>query len=215
MKKSVLLIGAGRFGRYTAMKIHELGHEIMVIDKDEERINKILPYVTDAQIGDSTNNALMSSLGVRNYDLCIIAIGDDFLSALETTFLLHGLGAQKIIARATTGSQEKFLLHSGASAVVFPERELGAWTAIRYCTDNISNYIELTDGWSILEVAIPKEWDGKKVGELHVRRMYSINILGVRNSHMNMDISNDTVLHYGQTMLVLGRYERIRRVFSL
>ena len=163
MMKNVLVIGAGRFGRYTCEKLHELGHQVMLVDKNEERINKALEYVTSAEIGDSTDRAFMESLGIQDYDLCIVAIGDDFLSSLETTFLLEELGAKKTVSRATSGSQEKFLLHNGADAVVFPERQLGNWTAIRFSSENILNYIELMDGYSIFELEIPKEWDGKKI----------------------------------------------------
>ena len=184
--KNMLVIGAGRFGRYTTIKLHDMGHQTMVVDKDEERINKILPYASNAQIGDSTDSAFMASIGVTDYDLCIVAIGDDFLASLQTTFLLDELESKKIVAvRATTASQEKFLLRNGAAAVVFPERQLGSWTAIRYSSDNISNYIELMDGYSIIEVAVPQHWDGKRVGELNVRKKYNINILGIKRQRMD------------------------------
>ena len=213
--KNVLVIGAGRFGRYTCEKLHAMGHQVMLVDKDEERINKALEYVTSAEIGDSTDSDFMQSLGIRDYDLCIVAIGDDFLSSLETTFLLEELGARRTVSRATSGSQEKFLLHNGADAVVFPERQLGTWTAIRYSSDNILNYIELMDGYAIFELAVPKNWDGKKIGELDIRRRYNINILGVKNGKMDMNIGVDTVLRYGQTMLVLGKTEDIQKQFCL
>lgn len=211
--KNVLIIGAGRFGRYTAIKLNELGHQIMAIDKNEDRINRILPYVTDAQIGDSTDDTFLRTIGIPDYDLCIVAIGDDFLSSLETTSLLEELGAKKIIARATSGNQEKFLMKNGASAVVFPERQLGSWTAIRYGSDTISNYIDLSDGYSIFEVAVPSQWDGKRVGELDVRKRYQINILGVQNGTMNMDINVNTILHAGQKLLVLGKQEVLQKLF--
>ncbi|MBE6110447.1 MAG: TrkA family potassium uptake protein [Erysipelotrichaceae bacterium] len=213
--KNVLVIGAGRFGRYTIRKLHDMGHQILVIDREESRINKILNLVSDARIGDSTNQEFMETLGVRDYDLCIVAIGDNFLASLETVFLLNELGCKRVIARATTGSQEKFLLRNGAEAVVYPERQLGSWTAIRYSSDNISNYIELSDGYSIFEMAVPKAWDGKKIGEINIRRKYHLNILGVKDPRMNMNITNDTVLYYGQNMLVLGRYENVQKIFAL
>lgn len=217
MTKNVLIIGAGRFGRYAAIKLHDLGHQVMIVDKDEDRINRILPYTSDARIGDSTDEAFMRSLGIRSYDLCIVSIGDDFLSSLTTTFTLDELGAKKIIARATSSRQEKFLLRNGASAVVFPERELGFWTAIRYSSDNISNYVELSDGYSIFEINVPERWNGKRIGELDVRRKYHVNILGLRNaphghSELNMDVRFDTMLHRTQTMLVLGKTEHIQKI---
>lgn len=211
--KNVLIIGMGRFGRYTARKLHELGHQTMAIDKNEDRINKVLEFVTTAQIGNSTDRDFMATLGIDNFDLCIVAIGDDFLSSLETTFLLEELGAKKIISRATSGNQEKFLLRNGASAVVFPERELGSWTAIRYSSDNISNYIELMDGYAIFEINVPPAWDGKKIGELDIRRRYKVNILGVKNGRMDMNVTFETVLRRGQSMLVLGRNEDVQKIF--
>ena len=213
--KNMLVIGAGRFGRYTTIKLHDLGHQTMVIDKDEDRVNKILPYASDAQIGDSTDAGFMASLGVRDYDLCIVAIGDDFLSSLETTFLLDELGAARIIARATSDSQEKLLKRNGAAEVIFPERQLGTWAAIRYSSDNISNYIELMDGYSIFELSVPKNWDNLPVGQINVRSRFGINILGVKNGKMEMNINPDTVLHFGQTMLVLGKTDNIQRMFGL
>ncbi|MBR4164471.1 MAG: TrkA family potassium uptake protein [Solobacterium sp.] len=215
MRKNVLVIGAGRFGRYTCQKLHEMGHQVMLVDKDEERLNKVLKYATNAEIGDSTDSEFMQTLGIKDYDLCIVAIGDNFLSSLETTFLLDELGAKKIISRATSGSQEKFLLRNGANAVVFPERQLGSWTAIRFSSDNISNYIELMDGYSIFELTVPLNWDKKKIGELDVRNKYGINILGVKNGKMDMNIGVDTVLRFGQSMLVLGKTQSIQKLFYL
>ena len=231
MSRDFLIIGAGRYGRYTAMKLHDLGEQVMIVDKDEDRINQILPYVTDARIGDSTDTAFMSSLGVKNYDICIVAIGDDFLSSLQTTFTLDELGARTIIARATSHRQEKFLLRNGASQVVFPERELGIWTAIRFSSNSISNYVDLSDGYGVYEIDVPARWSGHRIGELDVRRKYHINILGVRDPftrrvlppgsdhskaspppEMNMDIGFETMLHRGQTMLVLGKTEAVHRI---
>ena len=112
--KAVLLIGLGRFGRHIAMKLSELGHQVMAVDRDEERVNTVLPFVTNAQIGDSTREEFLASLGVRNFDVCMVAIGDDFQSSLETASLLKELGAKKVIARAERDVQAKFLLRNGA-----------------------------------------------------------------------------------------------------
>ena len=211
--KNVLIVGAGRFGRFTAMKLGELGHQTMVIDRNEDHVAKILPYVTDAQIGDSTDEDFLKTLGIPDFDFCVVAIGDDFLSSLETTALLEELGAKKIISRATNENQEKFLKKNGATEVVFPERQLGNWTAIRFSSDNISNYIELSDGYSIFEVAVPEKWAGKRVGELNVRNKYNINILGVQNGTMNMNINTNTILKKGQKMLVLGEQKILQKLF--
>ena len=112
--KSILLIGLGRFGRHIAMELNERGHEVMAVDTDEERVNGVLPFVTSAQIGDSTNEEFLSSLGVRNFDVCIVAIANDFQSSLETTSLLKELGARFVVSRAARDVQAKFLLRNGA-----------------------------------------------------------------------------------------------------
>ena len=112
--KNVLLIGLGRFGRHIAMKLSELHHQVMAVDRNEKRVNAVLPYVTNAQIGDATNGEFMESLGVNNFDVCIVAIGDDFQSSLETTSLLKELGAKTVVSRAARDVHAKFLLRNGA-----------------------------------------------------------------------------------------------------
>ena len=141
--KSILLIGLGRFGKHIAMHLNHLGHQVMAVDTSEERVEDVLPIVTNAQIGDSTNADFLESLGVRNYDVCIVAIGNNFQSSLETTSLLSELGARFVVSRAATDVQEKFLLRNGANEVVYPEKQLAKWTAIRYSADHILDYLSL------------------------------------------------------------------------
>lgn len=214
--KSILLIGLGRFGRYTAMKLSGLHHEVMAIDSKEECINAILPYVTGAQIGDSTNVEFMRSLGIPDYDACIVAIGDNFQNSLETTVLLRELGAKKIISRAAKEMQEKLLLRNGADEVVYPEKQMAAWTAIRCASDSILEYIELDEEYAIFELAVPPVWQGKTILDLDLRKKYGINVLGLRENHkLNMDILPDTRLKQGQSILVLGRERAIQRCFRI
>ena len=213
--KNVLIIGMGRFGRYTANKLNEFGHDVMAVDKNEDRINKVMKDVTSARIGDATNGDFLQTLGIKDFDLCFVAVGDAFLDALEITSLLRELGAEKVISRATSATMEKFLLRNGADAVVFPERQMANWTAIRFSSDHIENYIEVTDGYSIYELETPAQWDNKRIDEIDVRRRYGISILGIRNGRLNMNPPYDTVLHKDETMLVLGRNEELQRVFHL
>lgn len=158
MMKSVLLIGLGRFGRHVAEKLDELHHQVMAVDMDEKRVEKILPYVTNAQIGDSTDEEFMESLGIRNFDVCIVAIGENFQSSLETTSLLKELGAKLVVARAGRDVHAKFLLKNGADEVVYPEKQLAAWSAIRYTADHILDYVELDEEHAIFEISIPTGW---------------------------------------------------------
>ncbi len=214
--KSVLLIGLGRFGKHIAMELNYLGHEVMAIDDDEQKVKEVLPFVTSAQIGDSTNEDFLASLGLSNYDACIVAIGSDFQSSLETTSLLKELGAKRVVSRASRDIQAKFLLRNGADEVVYPEKQLAKWTAIRCTADHVLDYIELDSDHSIFEVSVPKEWIGLSIGEIDIRRKFNINILGVKeNGKINVIITPDLVLKEGKTMLVLGEYKDLKRCFSV
>jgi len=214
--KSILLIGAGRFGKHIARKFSELGHEVMVVDNDEEKINAIMPYVVNAQIGDSTNEAFMSTLGISNYDVCICAIGNDFQASLETTSLLKELGGQMVVSRATRDVHEKFLLRNGADKVVYPEKQLGEWTAITYSSEKIFDYVNLGDEHAIYEVSIPDEWDGKTILDIDLRRRFGINILAVKgNGKIETVVSADTKFVKGERVLVLAKYENIRKCFDI
>ena len=214
--KSILLIGLGRFGRHIAMKLNDLNHQVMAVDSNEERVNAVLGYVTSALIGDSTSEEFLSSLGVGNFDACIVAIGDDFQSSLETTSLLKELGAGKVIARASTGVKEKFLLRNGADEVVYPEKQLAAWTAIRCTSEHILDYIELDATHSIFELSIPEEWNGKTILQLDIRKKYGVNILGVReNGVLNMNITPDMTMDKGKSLLVLGNERSVQKCFRI
>ena len=215
-KKSVLLIGLGRFGIYIALTLHELGHEVMAVDENEERVNDAMPYVTDGQIGDSTNEALLKSLGIKNYDVCIVTIGGDFQSSLETTCLLKELGAQKVVSRAEQDVQAKFLLRNGADEIIYPEKQLAAWAAIRYSSDHILDYIELGDSCSIFEVSVPSAWVGKTVVEIDIRRKYNVNIIATKKGgKINAVVTADTILSGDETLLVLGDYKALRKCFDI
>ena len=214
--KTVLLIGLGRFGQHVAQKLNDLGQQVMAVDSDEERVDAVLPYVTNAQIGDSTSREFLSSLGVDNFDTCIVAIGDNFPSSLETADLLKELGARKVIARASRGVQEKFLLRCGADEVVYPEKQLAAWTAIRCTSDHILDYIELDGDYSIFELSVPEEWQGKTVIQLDLRRKYGINILGLRQSgRLDMSVGPDTVLDGAASILILGQQKEIQKCLRI
>ena len=214
--KSVLLIGLGRFGRSVAEKLNELHHQVMAVDKDEKRVNEILPIVTDAQIGDATSETFLRTLGVDNYDVCFVAIGEDFQSSLETTSLLKELGAKKVVSRASREVHKKFLLRNGADEVVYPEGQLAAWTAVRYTTDHILDYIAPDGEYAIYDISVPAEWNGKTVGGLDIRKKYNLNLLAVReNGNPSMAVTSDTMLQEKQTILVLGKWKDIQKCFRI
>lgn len=214
--KSVLLIGLGRFGKHVALKLNKLGHQVLAVDSNEERVSDVLPFVTNALIGDSTNEAFLSSLGVGNFDVCIVTIGSDFQSSLETTSLLKELGAKMVVSRASRDVHEKFLLRNGADEVVYPEQQLASWTAIRFTSDHILDYIELDGDHAVYEVMVPANWQGKTVGELDIRRKYNINILGTRfNNKLDLSVSPNTMFTAEHTLMVLGTYKDVQRCFKI
>ena len=214
--KSILLIGLGRFGRHIAIKLDELNHQVMAVDNNESRVEAVLPYVRNAQIGDATNEDFIRSLGVRNFDVCIVAIGDNFQSSLETTSLLKEMGAKMVVSRAARDVHAKFLLRNGADEVVYPEKQLASWTAIRYSADHIFDYVELDEEHGIFEISIPDAWIGKTVGELDIRKKYNVNIMALRcNGVLDMNIASETLLGDDQTMLVLGNIKNIQKQFHI
>ena len=214
--KSVLLIGLGRFGNYIAMKLDELHHQVLAVDLKEERVNEVLPYVTSAQIGDGTNEDFLASLGVGNFDVCIVAIGDDYQSSLETTSLLKELGAKMVVSRAARDVHAKFLLRNGADEIVYPEKQMALWTAMRYSSDHILDYIELDEEHAVVEITVPAEWQGKTVGSLDIRKKYNINIMAVKKQGtINLTITPDTRFSEDESLLILGSNKAIQKCFRL
>lgn len=199
-----------------AQQITEMGHQVMAVDKDEKRVNEAMPYVTDALIGDSTNVSFLKSLGINDYDACIVAIGDDFQSSLETTSQLKELGGQMVVAMAKRDVQAKFLLRNGADEVVNPEKQIARWTAIRYTSDHILDYIKLDEEHAIFEVTVPKNWIGKSIGQLDIRKKYGVNVMAVKiDGKMNLSVLPQTVFEENMTILVLAEKDGIQKCFRL
>ena len=214
--KNILLIGLGRFGLNAAKKLRELDHEVLAVDENEERVNDAMPYVTEARIGDFTRAEFLKSLDVPRFDLCIVAIGDDFQSSLEITSLLKDFGAKKVVSRACNDVQGKFLLRNGADNIVYPERQLAHWTAIRYASDNLSDYIELGDDSGIFEVTPPAAWTGKTVGDIDIRKRFGVNILAIKkDGKMSLAVNCNSVIEEGVHLLVLGAFKDVRKCFKL
>ena len=213
--KNILLIGLGRFGTHIAEQLHDLGHEVMAVDSKETKVNRALPYVTDARIGDSADPDFLRTLGVADYDLCIVAIGNDFQSSLETTALLKEMGAKYVVSRAEQDMQTRLRKRNGADDVVYPEEQMARWTAIRYSSDYILDYIVLDEKNAIFEVAVPKSWAGHTVGELDVRKNFDLFILAVReNGKINIRVTPETMLSRDKTVMIAGEYRTLQRCLS-
>ena len=212
--RTVLLIGVGRFGLRIAMRLAEMKVEVMAVDKNEERVKAAVPYVTSGVVGDSTSEEFLKTIGVRNFDECVVAIGDDVLASIETTCQLKELGAKRVIARASKDIHERLLLRNGADEIVFPEKQMANWTALRCGTENIFDYLELNDEYAVFDVKVPDAWCGKSIGQLDIRRRYRLTVMAVkRGSDMEIAVGTDYVLEPGETMLVLGRQDDVRKCF--
>lgn len=213
--KSILIIGVGKFGRHIAKRMSEMCCEVIAIDINEAHINEILPYVTEAQIGDSTNEEFMKSLGITNYDVCIVSIGDNFQTSLETTALLKELGAEKVVSRATNDVQMKFLLRNGADEVIYPEKQAAMRIATKYASDSILDFIQLDNNYSIFELKIPKEWYGKTLAQLDIRKKYNINIIAIKNDN-NVNVPYpDTIMDRNDIAFVIGEIKAIQKCFKM
>lgn len=213
--KTVLIIGAGQFGTHIAKRMEELRCEVMVVDINEEAINQIMPYVTDAKIGDGTNEEFLRMLGVNDYDVCFVTLGRHFQTSLETTSLLSELGAKKVISRATNDVQMKFLLRNGADEVVYPEKQTAVRIATKYAYDSILDYFHLDNDIYIYEVKAPKDWFGRTLAQIDIRKKYKINILSIKRGDEAMLPSADTVIQPGDIAFVLGELRDIQKGFKL
>lgn len=210
--KSILIIGLGRFGRHMAKKFSEQNNDVMAIDINEERINNVLSVVTNARIGDATNEQFMETIGVRDFDLCVVAIGDNFQSSLETTALLKDLGAKFVLARASRDVHAKFLLRNGADDVIYTEKETAERLAVKYGSDNIFNYIELNDEYSIYEIAVPSSWLNKSILKVNVRSKYGISILATKQGNNIYPLPKpEHVFTDSESLMILGKNEDVSR----
>ena len=215
MARSFLIVGLGRFGKHMAKSLTTQKNEVLAIDINEDRVNAALKYVTDAQIGDATDPQFVEELGVNNFDVCIVAIGDNFQSSLETTCLLKEKGAKYVFARANRDIHKKFLLRNGADEVIYAERETAERFAIRFGSEGIFDYFKLSDEYAIYEVSVPEMLIGKTLVERNVRQKYNINVLAIKtDDRFNAMITPDYRFSADEKLLVLGTKESVKKLLK-
>ncbi|MGN1185202.1 MAG: potassium channel family protein [Oliverpabstia sp.] len=209
--KNVLIIGLGRFGRHMAMKFIEEGNDVLAVEISEERADSAIEIVQNIQIGDATDERFIQGLGVDNFDLCVIAIGDRFQVSLEITVLLKDMGAPYVIARASRDIHKKLLLRNGADYVVYGERELAERLAVKFGADNIFDYIVLDSEYAIYEIAVPRSWYGKSIVELSIRNKYKVSILATKKDGRIYPLPHpEHIFSPDETLMVMGNEESIR-----
>ncbi len=208
--KSVLLIGMGKFGQTLGENLLEMGVEVMIVDKNEEKIETLSSKYADALIANCMNESNLKSLDIPSFDACVVAIGDDFQSSLEITSLLKELGAKWVVSKATTEIQKKFLLRNGADEVVYPDKDIAEKLAVKLNSAKVFDYIELNSEYSIFEIAAPKHWAGKKLIDLNPRKKYGLNILTIKKGNdIVATVDADYVFEADDHMLVFGKTEKI------
>lgn len=211
--KSILLIGIGRFGYHLAKELSTLDVEFMAVDADEAKLKHVSDFAYKSLIGDSTDIEFLRNIGVNNFDECIVAIGDDFQGSLETVLNLKELGAKKITARASKESQKKLLAEIGANFIVYPEEQLAKWTALRCGTNSIYDFMDLDDGYGIFEITPPKDWVGKTLAELDLRRKENINIIGVKNKNkINVILGPTFKIRENENILVIAKISEAEKL---
>ena len=211
--KSVLIIGMGRMGRHLAAKMQKLGNDVLIVDNDRDAIDALSEQFTDANICDCTNESVIRALGVDNFDICFVTIGEDFQSSLVITSLLKKHGARKIVAKANQEIQAELLRTIGADEIVNAEEELAEYLAVRYNSDNIFDYVPLTDEYSMYELPVPPAWVGKTPVELDIRKKHHINIIGVKNgTSMNPNLGADYRFRSADHILVIGKFNEIVKI---
>ena len=208
--KSFVIIGLGRFGTAIASELSALGHEVLAVDVDEERVQQVADHVTHAVTGDGRNIEVLRALGVRNFDCVVVAMGSDVGNSALITLNLKELGVKEVICKAQSHVHRRVLEKIGADRVVFQEYEMGAKLAQGLSSSNVLNFIELSEDYGILELSAPQSWQGKSLRELDVRNRHHVNVIAIRkNGELNVAPSPDLPLESGDQVVALGRYEDI------
>lgn len=210
--KQFAVIGIGRFGASVATTLYEMGNDVLVIDNNEDKVEDIVDKVTHAVTADSTSEAALKSLGITNFDVVIVSIGQDTQASILTTLLLKELGVNYIVAKARTILHGKVLQKIGADRIVFPERDMGIRVAHNLVAANVLDFIELSPEYSIVEIIVPQSMVGRSLRELDLRARFGLNVLAIRSADKKINVSpaaTDRLLH-GDVMVVVGQNDKIQ-----
>lgn len=214
--KSILIIGMGTLGRHLANRMAEQDNDVMIVDKDEERIEELSHCFSDAVIGDCTKDGVLRSIGVNNFDYCFVTVGEDFYAALEITSILKELGAKFVIVKAKKDRQAEFLKKIGADEVFYPEEEMAESLAIRYSTTNILDYVPLTEDYSVFEIPISPKWLGKSLKDLEIRKKYGVNVIAIKKGEeLNPNVDGEYVFREGDHIVIIGKEEDAGKISAI
>ncbi len=211
--KTILVIGAGKFGTHLAVDLCRLGNEVMLVDKNENLINENFHLVTTAEIGDYTLRSNLEALGIDDYDYIFVCVGD-FKDSLIIVDLLKELGAEYVIAKASSEIHEKFLLKNGADSIVYPERSAAYDAAVAYSNRKIYDFIRLSDDTGIYEIEAPDEWCGRSLIQLNVRKIHNVTVIASKDSNRKVAAINsaDYIFTKREHIIVMGNSKDIKKI---
>lgn len=215
--KTYLVVGLGRFGTAMALKLHELGNEVMVIDGRAEEVQKLSNRVTYAVVGDARDEEVLRSLGVRNVDCAIVAIGSDLAASILVTLNLKSLGVQQVICKAPNELHKRALEKVGADRVLIPEREMAVKLAQNLTSSSVLDYTELSRDCGIAEIRTPAPWIGKNLREIDVRAKYGVTVIALRKTDgdLTVFIRPDYTLEQDDVLMILGGNDDLAHVQKL
>lgn len=215
--KTFVVIGLGRFGTAIATELCALGHEVLALDGDQEKVQQVADRVTHAAAGDARDPAVLRALGVRNYDCAVVAVGSDVGDSALIALTLKELGVGQVICKASSHVHRKVLEKIGADRVIFPEHEMGVKLAHGLSGSNVLNFIELSEDYGIVEIAAPAAWVGKTIKELNVRAEYKVNIIAVRRKNGETVVSpgGEFLVEAGDVVSTLGGNDDLNRLHDL
>lgn len=211
--KQFVVFGLGRFGSSVATTLAEAGYEVMAVDKNEEKVQDIAPIVTQAVQADVSDADIFKELGIRNFDVAVIAMGSDMQSSIMATLMLKEMGMPYVVAKASTPVHKKVLEKLGADRIVSPEKDMGKRIATNLISGNVIDYIQLSEDYSIMEISILEEWIGRTIKDLNIRAKYGINIIAVEsNNNINVSPAPDYVIGQGDLLVVVGKSKAIQEL---
>lgn len=212
MKKQFAVIGMGRFGSSVATSLYRLGYEVLAIDKDEDRIEDVLNQVTHAVQADGTDEEALRAIGIRNFDVVVVAIGQDIQASILTSLILKEMGVEMLVVKAQTELHGKVLTKIGADKVIFPERDMGMRVAHHLISPNILDYIELSEDYSIVEIHVTPRIVGKSLRDLGIRAKYGCNVMAIKTQdRMNIAPRAEDVIQKDDVLVVVGSNEDLRK----
>lgn len=213
MIKQFVVIGCGRFGQSVAIKLAELGSEVMVVDDNEEIIQSISDKVTYAVQADATDENALKALGIRNFDVAIVTIGSDIQSSILVTLMVKELGVKHIVAKAQNPAHAKVLYKIGANRVVFPEKEMGVKIAKSLVSSNVLDLIDLAPEYSIVEIRMKEDWIGKSLVDINMRRQYQVSVIAIRrNDELDINVEPDRILMKDDVLVIVGNNSDIKKI---